>query len=63
MIRTLSTKDEKFLSPHGDVASSWLSYPVAAKDSDYVPTAGEVLRVYSKCSRLFDISRLMLIVW
>lgn len=34
-------------SPRDDGASSWLSNPVANKDSDYVPTEGKVFRIYS----------------
>ena len=39
--------------PHGDVASR-LSNPVAAKDSDFVTTEGNVFRVYSKCISLIQ---------
>lgn len=40
-------------SPHDDVASR-LSNSVTAKDSDYVTTEGEILRVYSKCISLIQ---------
>lgn len=41
---------------------SRLSSPVAAKDSDYVPIEGEVLRFIANISALFNISKLLLIV-
>lgn len=54
-MRIPSTQHGKFPgSPCSAVVSRGLSNSLAAKDSDYVQTEGEVLRVYGKYTRLFE---------